>query len=613
MTAALTRRGPDGDGFFFDDFVGLGHRRLAIIDVEGGAQPLYSNDRAVVGIVNGEIYNFVELRERLRARGHTFTTQSDSEVVVHGYRQWGADVLEHLEGQFAIAVWDTEQRRLLLARDRFGEKPLYWAPLPGGGLAFASELRALVRYPGVDDSVDPAALARYLVYEYTPAPYCMARGASKLAAGEALIIRPGGTPKRARYWDLPLNEAPAGGRATDLAVTALELRAELERSVTERLVSDVPLGVFLSGGLDSSLVAALAARARGGDLDTFSIGFADPSYDEAPFARQASEHIGTRHHELRVEARDLLELIPRLGELLDEPFGDGSLVPTHLLCRFAKEHVTVALGGDGADELFAGYPTFQAESMTGGTLDRMPQRVSSGIRAAGQRMAKLLPSSAANFSVDFKIKQWLRGVGAAPEHRHQAWMASLLPDELTEVLDPDVAVQARLDRIYDTTDANLRRCPSADKWDRLLAFYVTGYLADDILHKVDRASMQVSLEVRAPFLDRGVVGLACRAEPGLRAKGLETKRVLKRAARGVLPDAIIDRQKHGFGMPIAGWLRGELHELASDLLSESRLRRQGLLRPGPVARMLEEHTSARANHRKPLWTLLAFQAWLESR
>lgn len=575
---------------------------------------MFGDGGRVVGVVNGEIYNYRELRARLRSLGHAFVTDSDSEVVIHGYAAWGDEVLDHLEGQFAFAIWDARAERLLLARDRMGEKPLFWAPLPGGGLAFASELRALRRYPGLDAAVDPAALARYLVYEYVPAPRSICRGIHKLAAGQCLVAQPGRAPQVHHYWELPLAPEPVGGRLRQLEIAAADVSAALRRSIEARLVADVPLGVFLSGGLDSSLVTAMASQLRGRDLDAFTIAFDEPSYDESAYARRAAAHIGCRHHVRTVRARDVLELVPSLGALLDEPFGDGSLIPTHLLARFAREHVTVALGGDGADELFGGYPTFQAESLTRFT-EALPARAAALLAGAARRVTERLPVSTANFSFDFKLRQLARGLAETGPYRHQAWLASLLPDEVAGVLAPEVARAADLDppaRLYDAVDAALARCSSSDRWDRLLAFYASGYLADDMLVKVDRASMATSLEVRAPMLSRELVSLACRLDPALRVRGTATKRVIKQVARGLLPDDLIDRPKHGFGMPIAAWLRHELRDLLEDTLSERRLRDGGLFEPAGVRRLVDQHLAGTANHRKPLWTLLAFELWRAS-
>lgn len=610
MTAALAPRGPDGEGFHVEAAAGLGHRRLAVIDVAGGQQPLYSEDRRVVVVVNGEIYNFVTLRGQLEQLGHHFATRTDAEVLVHGYEQWGAQVLDRLEGMFAFAVWDADKRELLLARDRLGEKPLYWAQLPDGSLAFASELKALRRFDGFDDGVDSAALARYLVYEYVPAPMCIVRGARKLEPGCLLRFAPGGQPAIERYWDLPLlaPDQPRSWRAGDGRAAATALRDALQRSVRERLVADVPLGVFLSGGIDSSTVAALAAQLRGRDLDTFAIGFDDPSFDESAAARTVAHHIGSRHHEQRLATADVLALLPRIGQLLDEPLGDSSIVPTHLLARFARDHVTVALGGDGGDELFSGYPTFVAERLARWTFDAAPAPLSRLGHALGNRLARLLPVSLRYFSLDFKLRQFLRGVDQRGGRRHQAWLASLLPADALTTLLPEVAAAVGRD-LFDVVDQRLARCSSSDSWDRLLYFYAKGYLGDGVLTKVDRASMAVGLEVRAPFLDSQVVALACALTPDLRLRGLQTKHLLKRAVRDLLPPAIIRRRKQGFAMPIGRWLQRELQPLLDEWLAPRLLEQQGLFAAAPVRLLVDQHRSGQADQRKPLWTLLAFQSW----
>ncbi len=371
MTQTLESRGPDGEGYFIDGPVGLGHRRLAVIDVEVGQQPLFSEDRRVAVVVNGELYNFRALRRQLEAKGHRFDTRSDSEVLVHGYEEWGDEVLDKIEGMFALALWDAGRKRLLLARDTMGEKPLFWASLPGGGLAFASELTAFKHCPDIDKSIDPDALARYLFYEYVAAPASMVKGVRKLEPGHKLVFSPDREPAIASYWDLPLVGCPGGPNAAehDLSRATDRLISELRRSVRERLVSDVPLGIFLSGGIDSSAVTAFAHEELGTELRTFAIDFGDPTFDETPEARFVAQSFGTDHHEERLSPRFLLDVVPNLGNLLDEPLGDGSFVPTHLLSRFARQSVTVALGGDGGDELFSGYPTFTAERLANWLVD----------------------------------------------------------------------------------------------------------------------------------------------------------------------------------------------------------------------------------------------------
>jgi asparagine synthase (glutamine-hydrolysing) len=600
MTRALAARGPDGEGFHFDGPVGLGHRRLAIIDVAGGKQPLFSEDGRVAVIVNGELYNFQELREELVGCGHRFATRSDSEVLVHGYEEWGEAVLDRIEGMFGLVIWDGRERKLVLARDRMGEKPLFWADLPGGGVAFASELKALKHAPGVSRAVDPDALAQYLVYEHVPAPASIIRGVHKLAPGTMLTARPGQAPRVRRFWDLSF---PDGDRITDAREAAAELREELRVSVRARLVSDVPLGVFLSGGIDSSTVAALAAEARGGDIDTFSVGFEDPRFDESAAARAVARHIGSRHHEETLSPAAALALLPAIGELLDEPIGDHSIVPTHLLARFARRHVTVALGGDGGDELFAGYQTFQAEQVVR-VFDRVvPRPVRAAAFAAGDALASLLPATFGYMPLDFKIRRFLRGAKETGARRHQAWIGAFQDGDVSRLLGREPGDWGAV------IDRRLAECGARDPWDQLMYFYAKGFLADQVLQKVDRATMAVGLEGRAPLLATRVVRLASRIAPCLRLRGLTTKYLLKRAMKGILPEAILHRRKQGFAMPVGPWLRKELREMLEETLSERRLREGGLFDPATVRGWVDEHVRGLADHRKGLWTLVAFERW----
>ena len=456
----------------------------------------------------------------------------------------------------------------------------------------------------VDARLDPAALARYLVYEYVPAPASIFRGVHKLEPGTCLRVECGQSPTIRRYWNLGFLP-----RIHDEHEAIERLRTELSRAVRERLVSDVPLGVFLSGGLDSSTVAVLAAEARGA-LDTFSLGFDDPSYDETSFALRVARIIGSRHHEERVTGKQVLELLPSIGRLLDEPLGDGSIVPTHLLARFARKHVTVALGGDGGDELFFGYPTFQAERAAA-LLDRTPRFLRNALIGTGLAAAHALPVSTSYFSLDFKLKQFLKGSRHQGAARHQLWLASFLPDQAMRLLAPELAAEAGGD-LLDVVSQRLASCNSDDRWDRLQYFYAKGYLGDDVLAKVDRATMAVGLEARAPLLDSRVVGLACRIAPELRLSALTPKYVLKKAMTDRLPKEILARKKKGFAMPIGRWLKHELRPLLEEDLSEARLERDGLFNAAPIRQLVNEHVGGKADHRKPLWTLIAFQRWWQA-
>jgi asparagine synthase (glutamine-hydrolysing) len=477
-----------------------------------------------------------------------------------------------------------------------GQKPLFYAPLPGGGLAFGSEPKALLAHPEVGRALDPEGLARYLFYEYIPAPGSIWFGMRKLPQAHRLVWE-AGVSTVTRYWTPPPS-APAMVSLDDAAESFWEA---LRASVARHRRSDVPLGVFLSGGVDSSSVtAALAEVEPAHNIHTFSIGFEDPSFDESPYSRAVAAHLGTNHHERRFSAETVLELLPEVAGWLDEPFGDASVLPTHLLSRFAREQVTVVLGGDGADELLAGYPTFAAEPAAR-VFRRLPAPARSLAGAAVGRM----PVDHRNFSLDFKLKQFLRGASEPSALAHQRWLGSFSGPEITRLLvDPGG---------FDVEAEHLRRAralpPADDTLTRSLLLYQDTYLPEDILSKVDRASMACSLEVRAPFLDTELVDAIERMPPSFKYARGRTKRLLKHAASRRLPRAVLERPKKGFGIPVARWLRGPLSGLLDDLLGSERLARQGLFRPDEVGRRVAEHRAGVRDHRKPLWTLLMFQLW----
>jgi len=598
MTETLRHRGPDERGLWVRQpegraaGVGLGFRRLSIIDVSGGHQPIANEDGTVRVICNGEIYNYRELRSDLVARGHVFATDSDCEVLVHLWEERGVAMLGELNGMFAIALWDDGAQTLLLARDRFGKKPLHYLETESG-LMFGSELKALLANPDCPRVLDAAALEQYLAFDYVPAPRTAFEGIRKLPAGHALLWQ-GGRATVERWWELPFAEAEPRSEAewTEAFLSALQ------EAVSRRLVSDVPLGAFLSGGLDSSAVVALMARSHPqGQLKTFSIGFDEPSYDESAQARAVARHVGSEHHERTFTVDTLLELLPEVFGVLDEPFADASILPTYLLSRFAREHVTVALGGDGSDELLAGYPTFQAER-----ANRV-LRLSPWLRRrVALPLVDRLPRSSADFSLEFKARRFLRGADPDMGVRHQLWLGSFTPAEEAEVLlrppgDPLEPVRGLADGAH------------GDWVQRLVATYVTTYLQDDILTKVDRASMANSLEVRAPFLDPTLVELIARMPSNLKLRRFETKVVLRRAVAPLLPKETISRPKKGFGIPVARWLRDDLRESVAESLSPERLRSQGLFDSRGVAKLLAEHDSGARDHRKQLWALFAFQQW----
>ena len=611
MARALAHRGPDAEGFFVEGPAALGHRRLSILDLEGGVQPMTRD--GVTLVFNGQAYEHEEVRERLRARGHAFTTRSDTEVVLRAYLEWDERFVEELHGMFAVALWDAARRKLILARDRLGKKPLYyalaqgnaWTAAPDGPatrVVFASELKAFAAHAGVPRQLDHEALAQYLAVEYVPAPRSIHRHVFKLPAGHLAVLEGRGFRTR-RYWDLPA-PSPARISAEDASDELVRL---LDAAVARRLIADVPVGVFLSGGIDSTTISALAVRHKQ-PLQTFSIGFTEDSFDETPYARLASERLGTTHSMQRLSGQDCLDLLPEAVASLDEPFADPSFLPTLLLSRFTRRTVKVALAGDGGDELFAGYDPFLAHRPAA-LFARLPATLHGLLRGAADR----LPSSSRNMSLDFRLKQFLRGASAPPSLRHQAWIGSFLPSELAELLHPDLRHNARTDVAYREVLAEAERGARAGvragSVDEALRFYLGRYLADDILVKADRASMAASLELRAPFLDTHVVEFAARLPSKLKLSLTRTKVLLKRALRGIVPEEILRRPKKGFGIPVAAWIRGPLRPLFEELFSDAELRRSGLFEPRLAQAMLQRHLDKAADLRKPLWTLAMFQLW----
>ncbi len=599
MADRIAHRGPDDEGFVVRGRAGLGMRRLKIIDLVTGRQPMTGEDGSIWVVFNGEIYNYRELTRRLTAAGHRFTTVSDTETIVHAWESRGARMLDDLEGMFAIAIWDEGTETLSLARDRFGIKPLYYAAL-SDQLVFASELKAVVEHPAVSRELDPVALSEYLAYEYVPAPRAIFQRVRKLPAGHWLSYADG-CVKVERYWDV----AELCRHPSSKTQAVERLRAVLDTVVREHMVSDVPLGVFLSGGIDSSTVATFAALHASSRLRTFSIGFDEPSFDESASARRVARTLGTEHHEEVLSLREASELVPRLPDLLDEPLGDASLLPTYLLSRFTRRAVTVALSGDGGDEVFAGYPTYQAHR-----LARAYARVPRIIRERLVRpLIGRLPVSLDNLSLDFRLKRFVEGIPSDVVERHGVWMGSFTPAEQQELFNPETLARMTDPPSYATLHRVAAALPEEPWLDRVLYLDLKGYLGEGVLAKVDRASMACSLEVRVPLLDRRVVELAATLPPELRLRGLMTKYVLKEAMRDRLPDGIIARAKKGFGVPLGRWFRGELAPLLREVCSPDAVRRGGLFRPEVVERLLREHREGRHDHRKKLYTLLAWQLW----
>src|SRR5947209_7627280 len=596
MCAAMTHRGPDDEGSVSGGGVTLGMRRLSIIDVEGGHQPMANEDGRVFVVHNGEIFNHVELRAELARAGHSFRTKSDTEVLAHGWEEWGPEVVGRLNGQFAFAVHDRRRGVVFLARDRMGIKPLHWA-WDGDRLVFASELKALLQAPNLRRGVDPVALDAYLAFDFVPSPRTIVRDVHKLPAAGTLTCTVGeGRAQVGRYWQPALNLDLDRGTA-DLGAESERLLDVLRESVRKELISDVPLGVFLSGGIDSSAVAAMMTS-LGGGVKTFSVGFAERSFDESDHARLVARHLGTEHHEMTLEPADMIALVAKLPVLLDEPLGDASIIPTYLLSAFTRRHVKVALGGDGGDELFAGYPTLQAHRLAGYYM-RAPGVLRHGVV---EPVVRRMPVSRSNLSFDFRAKRFVAGAAYSAAERHQRWMGSFAPEERAAVLSPEMRRNG--DALADEFD-------SFDPLHQVLMLDMRLYLENDILVKLDRASMMASLEGRVPLLNNDFVAYATGLPLNMKLRGLRSKFLLKRALRGMLPDRILNRPKKGFGIPVAEWFRGPLREQMLSVLSPERIAREGFFDSGAVSALISDHLAGRRDNRKQLWTLFAFEMWHE--
>ncbi len=595
MSGALAHRGPDSEGIEVDGPAGLAARRLAIIDLEHGDQPIADEHGRHRVVQNGEIYNYRALRRELERAGHRFATQSDTEVLVHLYEERGLDFVRSLRGMFAIAVWDPGRHRLVLARDRFGIKPLYYQQADDA-FSFASELKALFEQPDFDRRIDLDAVESYLAFNSIPAPMTIFQGVRKLPAGH-LLVHDGDRVSLIPY-ARPRPEPAGALRSEPRDELAEELRDRLRDSVRAHLVADVPVGVLLSGGVDSAALTALAAQETSGTVSTFSIGFEEESFDELDGARLVAERYGTDHHELVVKP-DAATLLPRLVEAFDEPFADSSALPTYLVSELAAGSVKVALSGEGGDELFGGYYTYVA--------DQLAARLGPAMRPV-RPLIEWLPSSSAKVSFDYKAKRFVRGAHLPPVERHHAWREIFSSDRRTELVD------RRRDGVADPLDLYRDRyadTAGAEPLARLQDLDLGIYLVDDLLVKTDRASMAHSLEARVPFCDPVVAELALALPTKLKVRGFAKKRLLRQAVAPLLPRAIVRGRKRGFSIPLAAWLRGELEPFAREILEADNLRRQGLLRPEPVQRLLDDHVSGREDFSRQIWGLMSLTLWME--
>ena len=594
MSGQLVHRGPDDDGLFCEGPAALAARRLSIIDLAHGHQPIENEDKSAVVVQNGEIYNYRELKRELEGRGHRFATGCDTEVLVHAYEEWGEGFAERLRGMFAIALWDKRRRRLLLARDRFGIKPLYYRHV-GGELSFASELKAMFEQPGFSHEIDPKAVAAYLAFNSIPAPLTIFAEARKLPPGHLLTWKGGELELRryARPGAAPVDEVREGSAAE----LAAELRDVLDDSIRAHLVADVPVGVLLSGGVDSGGIAGLASRHTDEPLRTFSIGFEEAGFNELSRARLVAERYGTDHHEL-VLRPNAVELLPKLVEAFDEPFGDSSALPTYLVSQLASEHVKTAMSGEGGDELFGGYYTYVA--------DLLARRVGR-LAALARPLAEALPSRTDRVGFDYKAKRFARAAALPPLERHHGWKEIFSPQARADLAGPGAASWDPLD-LYRERYAETE---GAEYLARLQDVDLGIYLVDDLLVKTDRLSMAHSLELRVPFLDPKVADFAFSLPARLKVRGFAKKRLLRQALEPLLPREIVHGRKQGFSIPIAAWLRGPLEPFAREVLAPSAIAPQGLLDPAAVTPLLDRHCAGREDLSRQIWGLMTLTLWFD--
>lgn len=610
MLAAISYRGPDDEGFFIEEPASLGVKRLSIIDLAKGHQPIHNENKSLWIVYNGEIYNFLQLREGLIKKGHTFYTQSDTEVIIHLYEEYGYDCVNKLNGMFVFAVWNKENNELFIARDRFGIKPLYYSEFSGGFL-FASELKSILKFPGFRPNIDLAALDQYLTFEYVPSPLSIFKGIFKLPAGHFLSYRKNNLVIK-KYWDLNPVNFDRHIREQEAQERLLSL---LNTSVKRHLVSDVPMGVFLSGGIDSSMLTALASANSKDKIKTFSIGFREESFDESRYIKEVSRIFSTDHYHCVFDSRELIDLLPKAAMFLDEPFADASFFPAYALSRFTKQKVTVALSGEGADELFAGYPTYQAHKMV--KYYRMiPFVIRKNIF---EKLVMNLPVSMANFSFDFMARKFISAVSLPEILRHIHWMGAfnecekkeLYTVELKERLKNEVAAEGQEE--FEKSFPNFSEKSGNDGFNlnKLQYFDVKTYLQDDLLVKADRASMYNSLEIRVPYLDHELAEFVFGLPPTMRLNHFRSKYIFKKAVSRYLPKNIVTRKKKGFGIPVAFWVKKELKSLVYGVLESGKIKKEGLFNHQVIEKILREHSENKADNRKKIWTLFMLKLWLQ--
>ncbi len=601
MNAAIEHRGPDDDGFFVDEHAALGMRRLSIIDVAGGKQPIHNRDRTKWIVFNGEIYNFQEIRDDLEQRGHEFYTRSDTEVIIHLFDEYGPACVDRLRGMFAIAIWDTVEKTLFLARDRVGKKPLLYSLQSNGDLVFGSEFRALLAHPSVSREVDLAAIDSYLSYLCVPAPQTAFKSIRKLEPGHWLLWK-NGEIETHRYW-LP-------DFSKKISITQKEAIDETTRLVREatkmRLISEVPLGAFLSGGVDSSIVVALMAEESDKPVKTFSIGFDEQDFSELKYAKRVAEHVGAEYNEFIVRP-NALEVLPILVEHYGEPYADSSAIPTYYVAKETRKHVTVALNGDGGDESFAGYERYAAMK-----LAERYQRIPAIFRKPIiEKAIGMLPSSELTRSRIRDVKRFIKAAELSKTNRYFRWVTAFDQAGKEEIYTDQFAAEVAGRKASQFLDDWFTQANGSSILDAALLTDQMTYLPNDLLVKVDIATMANSLEARSPFLDHKVIEFAASLPPGMKMRGYQTKSLLKKVAARLVPKEVVYRRKMGFGVPIGKWFRGEMKEFLMEILLSERSLTRGIVKPDVIKRFVVEHTSGERDHSFQLWAFLMLELWFQ--
>ena len=598
MNNTMIHRGPDDAGHFIDGTAGIAMRRLSIIDLSTGRQPITNEDDTIWIVFNGEIYNYLELRRKLIARGHQFSTHSDTEAILHAYEEYGDDCVNHLIGMFAFAIWDSNHHRLLLARDRVGIKPIYYH-LSNAHFIFGSELKAVLAHPDTPRDVNMTALSHFLTLEYVPSPHTIFNEVYKLPPGHRLIME-NGRIQIEQYWNVPQIAVPTSD------AECIEHLTELIRDAVKiRLMADVPLGAFLSGGIDSSTIVSFMSEQMSTPVQTFSIGFGDPTYNELPYARMVAERYGTDHYEQFLEA-DIAEMSLRLVSHFDEPFGDFSIFPTFLVSQMARQYVTVTLSGDGGDELFGGYDTYVAQQMDQRYYGRLPSWIR---QKAMPSLLSLIPPQPAKKGLVNKAKRFVEGGALPAAWQHTRWMMFMDESAKAHLFTPAVLAELGAETPGWLLEQYFAEASQRDLLAQQQYVDVKTYMTDDILVKVDRMSMAASLEARVPLLDHRIVEFALNLPPHLKMHKGETKVALRRVMADRLPAEVLHKPKEGFSIPLKHWLRTDLRPLMTDLLAADTVRRRGYFQPETVTRWVSEHLSKQANHSHRLWALMVFELW----